>query len=143
MVGRAALSFIGGVGALFVTDFKTTISLGSVLVAALVVIVAGFFSLRDRRNSGWKDLYEQEREKNEHLTDDKEGERIVRHAIKDELAQTKALLKIEEAKPDLSVILERQQQLWSDAIGQLTSVLSSMQETQLEVLSMLRKGDKS
>jgi hypothetical protein len=146
MVGRAALPIVGGIGALFAsTDFKTTISLGSIIVAMLVVVLFGLFSYRDRRNSGWKDLYEQKSERVENLLEEKEAERVVRHAIKDELAQTKALLKIEEAKPDMSIILDRQQALWTDAIGQLTSVLAGIQQNQVEMAELLRdiKGGAS
>jgi hypothetical protein len=141
MVRAAAVSIIGGVGALFAqADFKTTVSLGSVIVAMLVVILFGFFSLRDKRNSGWKDLYEQEREKNTNLLEEKEAERVVRHSVKDELASTKAKLAIEMSKPDLAVILEQQRSLWTESTNNLTTLLKTMQETQMEMLAMLREG---
>lgn len=135
LLARAVFPTSGGALALFAqTDFKTTVSLGSVIVAMLVVILFGFFSLRDKRNSGWKDLYEQEREKNTNLLEEKEGERVIRHAIKDELAATKATLEIERNKPDLTILLDQQRQLWTDA----TTLLKSMQETQLEMLDLLQ-----
>lgn len=137
---RAAIAFGSGVFSLVAqATFQTTIGLGSILVAALVVVMAGVFNFRDRRNSGWKDLYEQEREKTSNLVDEKEQERVVRHGIKDDLAATRAQLEIEKAKPDLSIIIERQQTLWAESTGQVTTLLGSMQETQLEMLGLLRE----
>lgn len=136
---RVALWFGSGVVSLVAqATFSSTVGLGSVLVAMLVVVMFGLFSFRERRNSGWKDLYEQKNERVEDLVEEKEAERVVRHAIKDELAQTKALLEIEKAKPDLSVILDKQQSLWSESIGQLSALLMSMQSTQQEMLDLLR-----
>lgn len=138
MILRALLGFGSGMAALVAqATFTSTIGLGSLIVGMLVVILFGVFSLRDRRNSGWKDLYEQEREKNTNLLDEKEQERVIRHAVKDDLAATKALLEIEKAKPDLSIILEQQRILWSDALAPLTDTLQAMQATQKEMLALL------
>lgn len=138
------VGYVGVTGSLVAAaTFSSTVGLGSILVAMLVVGLAGIFGFRDRRNSGWKDLYEQEREKNGNLIEDKELERTARHSIKDELAATKALLLIEEAKPDLSVILEQQRILWTDATTGLTDTLRLMQKTQEQMLGILTKGAKT
>lgn len=122
--------------------FTSTVGLGSVVVAMLVVILFGIFSLRDKRNAGWKDLYEQEREKNTNLIEEKEVERTERHAVKDDLATTKALLAIEKAKPDLSVILERQQEMWTDTTAGMAALLKTMQETQEQMLALLTEATR-
>lgn len=141
MLMRAVLAGVAGIGSLTAeTSFTNTIGLGSVIVGMLVVILFGIFSLIQKRNSGWKDLYEQEREKNGNLLEEKEEERIVRHDVKDQLAATRAQLEIEKAKPDLSVILEQQRILWTDATSDLTAVLQTMQTTQLKMLEILTKG---
>lgn len=138
MIIRAVLAASAGVGSVAAeANFKSTIGLGSIIVGMLVVILFGIFSLRDKRNSGWKDLYEQEREKNTNLLEEKEVERAERHDVKDKLAETKALLEIEKAKPDLSVILEQQRILWSDALAPLTATLQAMQSTQQQMLKLL------
>lgn len=144
---RPLLALISGIGSLVAqTTFTRTVGLGSVIVAMLVVILFGVFSFRDKRNSGWKDRYEQERatssqerEKTDGLTDRLEAERIIRHDIKDELSETKALLEIEKSKPDLSVILERQQMLWAEQTAKTLDALQSMQDTQVEILALLRE----
>lgn len=134
MIGNAVVALGLGVGSLIAqATFSSTIGLGSILVGMLVVIFWGIFSLRDRRNSGWKDLYEQEREKNGHLLEDMETERIARHQVKDDLATTRALLEIEKTKPDLSVVLDQQQV----ALVPLVETLQAMQKTQEKMLAIL------
>src|SRR4051812_33288581 len=92
-LGNAVVALALGIGSLIAqATFSSTIGLGSIIVGMLVVILWGVFSLRDHRNSGWKDLYEQEREKNTNHLEEKEVERVARHEVKDELAATRALL---------------------------------------------------
>lgn len=138
MLVRGIFGFGSGIVALVAqTTFSSTIGLGSVMVAMLVVVLFGVFSLRDKRNGGWKDLYEQEREKCGNLTDDLAKERNVRHDIKDELAATNAKLLVEEAKPNMAAILEDQRKLWSESMAPLTSTLQAMQKTQEQMLMLL------
>ena len=120
-------------------SFSNTIGLGSVIVAMLVVILFGAFSFKERRNSGWKDMWEQERALRESRDEQLESERVVRHDIKDELAQTKASLEIEKSKPDLTVILDRMQTLWSDQTTKTIEQLQAMQDTQVVILDLLRE----
>lgn len=137
------VGFLLGDAALAAASFSSTVGLGSIIVGMLVVILFGIFSLRDRRNSGWKDLYEQEREKNQNLLEEKEQERADRHAVKDELAATKALLAIEHAKPDLQQILEKQRELWTESTKPLVASLeriTASQEQMLELLTETTKG---
>lgn len=141
MLVRGVIGFGYGITALFAdATFSSTIGLGSVLVAMLVVILFGIFSLkqkqadlRQQQNAGWRDLYEQEREKCEHRDVELVTERAARHVIKDELAATKALLLVEKAKPDLAVILDGQREFWEP----LTAMLKAMQETQEQMLALL------
>lgn len=143
MIVRGVLAALTGTGSIAAqASFTDTVGLGSVVVGMLVVILFGIFSLIQKRNSGWKDLYEQEREKNSNLLDEKEAERVVRHDVKDELATTRAQLEIEKSKPDLSVILEQQRILWTDATADLTAVLQTMQETQQQMLVLLTAKTK-
>lgn len=145
MIIRAALAAAAGIGSLVAqATFTSTIGLGSLIVGMLVVILFGVFSLRDRRNSGWKDLYEQEvatakqeREKADGLLERLEEERVVRHDIKDELATVKAQLLVEQAKPDLGEILQQQRLLWTETLGPLTITLKAMQATQVQMLALL------
>lgn len=127
--------------------FTSTVGLGSVLVAMLIVILWGLFSFRDKAREGWRDLYEQEREKNENLLEERERERTLRHAVKNELDATKLLLEAERAKPDLASILDQQRVLWTDATRNLTTLISglvatqkAMQETQIEMLTLLQEA---
>lgn len=145
MIVRASLAAAAGIGSLVAqATFTSTIGLGSLIVGMLVVILFGVFSLRDRRNSGWKDLYEQEvatakqeREKADGLLERLEEERVVRHDIKDELATVKAQLLVEQAKPDLGEILQQQRLLWTETLGPLTITLKAMQATQVQMLALL------
>lgn len=93
--------------------FQNIISTGTVVVAMLLVIIFGYFAYKGRQmktvqdtSDGWKDLYEQERAKNELLADQKEAERIAKHKAKDELAGMRAQLEVERMKPDLNRILD-------------------------------------
>jgi hypothetical protein len=124
--------------------FSNTFTTGSAIVAVLAVVLFGIFTFRDKRTAGWKDLYALEREKNENLMTERENERVLRHSIKDELAATKLLLEVERNKPDLSVVLDQQRVLWTDATRNLTTLITglvatqkAMQETQVEMLTIL------
>lgn len=145
MIVRAAIAGIAGIGSFFAqATFTSTIGLGSLIVGMLVVILFGVFSLRDRKNAGWKDRYEQEqatakqeREKADGLAERLEEERVIRHDIKDELATAKAQLLVEQAKPNLNEILEQQRILWTETLGPLTITLKAMQATQVQMLALL------
>ncbi len=98
------------------------------MVAALVIVLGGLFTLRNNLRTFWRDLA---LERAEHITslehtvkerDQKilalqeqgrvdmlkltEEQRVVRHELKNELAAATAALHAERAKTDLSVILE-------------------------------------
>jgi hypothetical protein len=131
-----------GITALFAeATFSSTIGLGSVIVAMLVVVLYGAFSLKQKQNNGWKDLYEQEYEKCKNLNEKLAAEQADRHDIKDELAGTKALLLVEQAKPNLQLILEEQRNLWAEAMAPLMAALERVSATQEHMLALLTERE--
>ena len=109
--------------------FGFNLSDAEVLIAALIVVAAGLFTLRNNMKSFWKDLAEERgeqvrqlerhlREKTDELLQAQlkhseqmaafaEEQREVRHELKNELASTAAKLVAEQAKHDLSSVLAR------------------------------------
>jgi uncharacterized membrane protein YhiD involved in acid resistance len=115
--------------AVYGVTFNDTVGLGSIVVAAVVVIVAGVFTLRNNLKSFWKELAEERGAQVKVLEDDlknkaqqlvdaqlthtgqmaefAEEQREIRHALKGKLAELEGKLKLEEAKHDLSAVIAR------------------------------------
>jgi flagellar basal body-associated protein FliL len=108
--------------------FSDTVTIGSIIVASLVVIAGGIFSFRNNMRTFWRNLAEERAEQikvlEEHahdrenqmlelqeqyhtqLAEAAEQQRLLRHELKNELASVKALLAVEHSKTDLSSLLE-------------------------------------
>jgi Flp pilus assembly pilin Flp len=137
-VGITTVAGVIGSGLAGVT-FSNTIGLGSIVTAAVIVIVAGVFTLRNNLKSFWKELAEERGEQvkvleeklaetHEQLVEAQishtqemaafaEEQREVRHQLKNELAVVNGQLKVEQAKHDLSVVIARLDQLDDGLIG--------------------------
>ncbi len=92
---------------LLALNFSNPVTTGSALSAAIVVIAAGIFALKNRKNAGWKDLYEIERARAEQLMDAKEDERVKKHNALNEIAAIRGQLEVERAKPNLGGLMEQ------------------------------------
>ena len=95
-----------------------TVSLGSILVAAGVIVAGGVFTLRNNLKSFWKNLAEERGEQVKQLEKElhdkgvemaafAEDQRNQRHQLKTELATVTAQLAVEAAKHDLSTVTIR------------------------------------
>lgn len=117
ILGHLAITVTASAGVFTAIDFSHTITLGSVLIAFIVIAVSGVFTVRSRIAKIWRDEAEGERavrqrlerelaeEKTSRAQFDREQQEL-RHDLKDELAQCKAQLKVMEAKTDLSAALD-------------------------------------
>jgi flagellar basal body-associated protein FliL len=108
--------------------FSDTITIGSIVVASLVVVAGGIFSFRNNMRTFWRNLAEERQEQIKVLEDHAhereaqvlelqeqyhvqlaeaaEQQRLLRHDLKGELASVKALLALEHSKTDLSALLD-------------------------------------
>ena len=100
----AVVAVAGVVGALTVHD---TVSAGSIIVACLVVIVAGIFTLRNNMKSFWKNLAEERGEQVKVLQQEvRDGaSELAKEVLKN--AEVTAKLRVEEAKRDLTGVVDR------------------------------------
>lgn len=136
----AATTVAGVVGsAVAGVTFSNTIGLGSIVTAAIIVIVAGVFTLRNNLKSFWKELAEERGEQvkvleeklaetHEQLVEAQishtqemaafaEEQREVRHQLKNELAVINGQLKVEQTKHDLSTVIARLDELDNTLVG--------------------------
>jgi len=112
-----AITLFAGMGVFTAVDFSGSITLGSILIAAVIAAMAAFYTLRSRIATVWRDEAEGERavrkrlereladEKASRALFDREQQEL-RHELKDEIASCKAQLKVMEAKTDLTAALE-------------------------------------
>lgn len=128
----AGASLLGAYATFADVDFRGTITLGSLLVGLLIATVAGFATIRSRVSSiwreeanGWREKAErQEREladKNAEMAEFAHDQQERRHELKSELAGVAAKLKVEEAKHDLGVLLERMQDFHNEAMAAMSA----------------------
>jgi hypothetical protein len=120
-LGHLAVLIVGA-GVFTAVDFSHTITLGSVLLAFIVIAVSGVFTVRSRIANIWRQEAEGERAAKERLQEELDEARAsralferkqqeLRHDLKDELAGLRAHIKVMEAKTDLSIALEAIQKL--------------------------------
>lgn len=133
----ASLAAAIGIGSVFAqVDFSHTITLGSILLGIVIAAAAGLITIRSKVATVWQQEANGYREQAQRIGEELLAEKSsrakfereqqeLRHALKDELAAVKAALKVEEAKHDLSTILERMQGLHSEAMAALTSAQSA------------------
>lgn len=138
------LSGVSGIG--LVASYSSTVTLGSILTAAAVIVVGGIFTLRNNLKTFWKErsfeleekirvLEEHAEQKLEERAEFAEQQREERHALKTELAEVRAKLLLEEAKRDLTGVFGRFDAL-EGSIDRQTGVLA-------EILAQLRSAGSS
>jgi sensor histidine kinase YesM len=153
------LASFGVISGLFATiRFSDTVTIGSIIVASLVVIAGGVFSFRNNMRTFWRNLAEERqeqikvledhaREREEHmlelqeqyhvqLAETAEQQRLLRHDLKNELASVKALLALEHSKTDLSALLDLLARQHDEAMQRMNTGM----ENQTRILGLL--GDR-
>lgn len=145
-----ALAVWGVSGILAVVQFSNTITVGSIVIAAAVVVLAGVFTLRNNVRSFWRGLAEERAEKitsleqvvkeretqvrilqeqsRAEMASYAEEQRIVRHELKNQLAAAMATLQVEQAKTDLSALLELLAKQHSEAMAGIAEGLGKQDE---------------
>jgi len=142
-------SIAAGTASVFAqVDFSHTITLGSIIVGLVVAGAAFLFTLRSRIATIWKQEAEGWREKAERLAQEVAEERLkastfareqqeIRHGLKDELAACRAELKVEQAKHDLTAVLERMQSFHSEAMTAMTTAQTAAVDSVTAELKLL------
>ncbi len=131
-------------------DFSGTITLGSIILGIVVLIAAGFFTIRSNVASvwrqeaeGWKENAKHEAERREaavaEMQSQLDAEREVRHELKNDLAACQALLSIEKAKPDLSLIIETTRENTANAMQVVTTMFDGVTANQARMLEVLTR----
>jgi hypothetical protein len=154
--------FSGSVAAVFAqADFSGTITLGSVLLAVVVLVAAGFFTVRSNVAAVWRQEAEGQKaradradehaleiqaqmlaEREEHqalLARERDEQQVVRHNLRNELAAVTLQLDAEKRKPDLSVLVELQKENYAKAMQEVTTLFEGVTRTQQEMLAVLQK----
>lgn len=113
----ALTALLASLGVATAIDFNHTITLGSVLLAFVIIAIAGVFTIRSKIAAIWREEAEGERASKERLEELLSKERAdrsleereqqeLRHELKNEIASCKAQLKVMEARTDLTAALE-------------------------------------
>lgn len=107
---------ITGFSVVATIDFQDKITLGSILTTAVLISVAGLFTVRSKIANIWREEAEGERAAKErclHEISELKAERAaferdqqeIRHDLKDQLAAARAQIKVLESKTDLTEAL--------------------------------------
>ncbi len=127
-------------GVLATIDFNSQITLGSILIAFIVIAVSGIFTVRSKIATIWREEAEGERaakERYEQALTKERADRVLierqqqelRHDLKSEVAGLKAQLKAVEAKTDLTAALETIRQMNATLAEQLSgSIVQVLKE---------------
>lgn len=113
-------AFVSGImGVILATDvnFRSQITLGSVIVGVLILVFAGTITVRSKIANIWREEAEGERAAKERLQEELTAEKLartqfekeqqeIRHDLKDKIAGYKAQIQVLEAKTDLTVALD-------------------------------------
>ncbi len=113
-------------------DLSNEITLGSILIAFIIIAVSGVFTVRSKIATIWREEAEGERASKDRLEEILANERIertaferqqqeIRHELKGEIAALKAQIKVMEAKTDLSVALEAIREMHSNLADQVAA----------------------
>lgn len=139
-------------------DFRNQVTLGSAIIAALILIIAGVFTARSKIATIWREEAEGERAAKERCQEELSEEKLsrvefekaqqeIRHNLKDEIAGLSAQLKVMEAKTDLTVALKSlheiatAQQHGNDETHKiLTQILNKLPEEPLLIKEMKDDG---
>jgi hypothetical protein len=138
--------FVTSAGVLAVVDFSQTITLGSILIAFIILVVSGVFTVRSRIATIWRQEAEGERAAKERLEEELADERVsrvefekqqqeLRHDLKDQISGLKSQLKVMEARTDLTAALETIQKINEHTTE---SIVDAMHKTSM--LSEQRDG---
>ncbi len=121
---------LASAGVLSAVDFNSQITLGSILIAFIVIAVAGVFTVRSKIATIWREEAEGERaakqrleetlakERSEH-TQLEQRQQELRHDLKGEIASLTVQLKAVEAKTDLTSALEAIREMNANLAAQL------------------------
>jgi len=150
--GLAGVAIVCGVisGILANVTFADTITLGSILTAAIVVIAGGIFSFRNNMRTFWRnlaverqeeikvlteklaesedryrDLQQQARDEAAHIA---EEQRSIRHDLKAQLAAANRLLEAEHAKTDLTSLMDQLGKQHDEAMRRMEEGLAKQGE---------------
>lgn len=118
-------------GVLATIDFNSEITLGSILIAFIIIAVAGVFTVRSKIATIWREEAEGERAAKQRLEETLAKERSdhamleqkqqeLRHDLKGEIAALTAQLKAVEARTDLSSALEAIREMNANLAEQLS-----------------------
>lgn len=157
--GWAGLLALSGTawGIISAVHFSDTITVGSIIVASLVVIAGGVFTFRNNMRTFWRNLAEERQAQiavlEQRLADSEERlrnlqeearvqmaeamneQRIIRHDLKAQLAAADKLLAAEHAKTDLTGLMEQLAAQHSEAMGKVVAGLHK-QDRILELLAV-------
>ncbi len=135
-----ASGLLTGAGVIAAVDFNRTITLGSVLVAFVIIAISGVFTIRSKIAGIWRQEAEGERARASRLEESLVKERSdrvqierqqqeLRHDLKGEVVALKAQLKAVEARTDLTAALEAIRQMNVTLAEQLSeSIVSVLRE---------------
>lgn len=113
-------------------DLSNEITLGSILIAFIIIAVSGVFTVRSKIATIWREEAEGERASKDRLEEILASERTertaverqqqeLRHDLKGEIATLKAQVKVMEAKTDLSVALEAIREMHANLADQVAA----------------------
>ena len=150
--GWAGIGYVGTAigGVLATVQFTNTVTTGSIITAAVVIVLSGLFTLRNNLRSFWHDLavergaqveeqqtrihdleveilklHEATKDELAHHLDE---QRILRHELKGEVAALKAALQVEQAKTDLSTLMEQLAGQHREAMTNISAGLLKQQQ---------------
>jgi len=131
---------LASLGVFTAIDFSHTITLGSVLLALIIIAIAGVFTIRSKIATIWREEAEGEKSKAERLeaivaqersersTFEREQQEL-RHTLKGEIAALQAQLKVAEAKTDLTTALEAIRIMNADLAQSVSGSILQMMRT--------------
>ncbi len=134
------VGLLASFGVIFAIDFNNTITTGSILIAFIIAVAAGAFTVRSKIATVWRQEAEGERARAARLEETLAKERSdrlqlerqqqeLRHDLKGEVVALKAQLKAVEAKTDLTVALEAIREMNAHLAEQLSgSIVQVLRE---------------
>ena len=134
---------LAGLGVATTIDFSHEVTLGSVLIAVVIVGIAGVFTVRSKIASIWREEAEGERAAKDRLQETLDQERAdrlsfeqqqqeLRHSLKNEIAALGSQLKVMEARTDLTEALASIRQMNADLAESVSSAIVATMEHSAE-----------
>jgi hypothetical protein len=147
---QAALVMFTSVETVAVTNFSSTITLGSIILGVLVLVVAGFFTVRANIAKVWHENYDAEVVKRKQAEDrcqellatlhqEREEQQKIRHDLKGELTAMTLALEAEKLKPNLGVIVEMATEHYTSAMRDVTAMFEGVTATQRQMQEALAR----